>query len=190
MQCTRHNRSEALERFGLLNVQWQQLEMELRLLLRHYLVHPISVNQSNAAVLPIMLSSKPLPEMEAQETALAAELYQTARLEGLPQEQQLARLMVASVEAGVVQTVRFWLRFASTWGSTASFLQKLTGIHTDAVPIPLTGTERVPEWADHRSDQGGRRPAPEERCAPRLAEGGAGADSEDSAARSGASRVR
>ena len=81
--------------------------MELRLLLRHYLVHPISVNQSNAAVLPIMLSSKPLPEMEAQETALAAELYQTAGLEGLPQEQQLARLMVASVEAGVVKTVGF-----------------------------------------------------------------------------------
>ena len=79
--------------------------MELRLLLRHYLVHPISVNQSNAAVLPIMLSSKPLPEMEAQETALAAELYQTAGLEGLPQEQQLARLMVTSVEAWVVKTV-------------------------------------------------------------------------------------
>ncbi|KAK2079228.1 hypothetical protein QBZ16_002919 [Prototheca wickerhamii] len=88
--------SEALERFGLLNVQWQQLEMELRLLLRHYQVHPISVNQSNAAVLPIMLSSKPLPEMEAQETTLAAELYQTAGLEGLPQEQQLARLMELS----------------------------------------------------------------------------------------------
>lgn len=78
----------------MLNVQWQQLELELRPLLRHYVAHPISVNQSNAPILPIMLASKPLPEMEEGEAELTGELYESSGLGDLPQEQQLARLMV------------------------------------------------------------------------------------------------
>lgn len=39
-------------------------------MLHHFVVHPKSVNQSNAPVLPIMLATKLLPEQEAQQTAL------------------------------------------------------------------------------------------------------------------------
>lgn len=87
-------RSDALERYGVLNVQWQQLEEELRPLLKHYVAHPISVNQSNAHILPILLASKALPEMEARDMELLDELYAAMGTSGLPPEQQLALVMV------------------------------------------------------------------------------------------------
>ncbi|GAB4823927.1 hypothetical protein N2152v2_010973 [Parachlorella kessleri] len=62
--------SDALEQFSVLNVQHQYLVDQLRPLLKHWVVHPRSVNQSNAALLPIMLATKLLPEMEEEEAAL------------------------------------------------------------------------------------------------------------------------
>ncbi|KFM22908.1 hypothetical protein F751_6417 [Auxenochlorella protothecoides] len=85
--------SDALERYGVLNVQWQQLEEELRPLLKHYVAHPISVNQSNAHVLPILLASKALPEMEARDAELLEGLHAATGTSGLPPEQQLALIM-------------------------------------------------------------------------------------------------
>jgi hypothetical protein len=56
----------------VINVQLQQLHAQLRPLLQHYVVHPRSVNQTNAPLLPLLLATKLLPEQEVERNALAA----------------------------------------------------------------------------------------------------------------------
>lgn len=72
----------------MINVQLQQLQAQIRHLLEHYIVKPHSVNQSNAPVLPILLSTKLLPDQEkerekALETALTNRLEVQSREGGL-----------------------------------------------------------------------------------------------------------
>lgn len=62
--------ADTLEQYAVMNVQYQYLMDQLRPLLKHWVAHPKSVNQSNAPLLPIMLATKVLPEMEAEEAAL------------------------------------------------------------------------------------------------------------------------
>ena len=69
---TPYTRSDALDKFSVLNVQLQNLSTQLRPLLQHYAVHPRSVNQSNAPILPIMLATKLLPEQEEEQDAMLA----------------------------------------------------------------------------------------------------------------------
>ncbi|KAL4448050.1 hypothetical protein ABPG75_005269 [Micractinium tetrahymenae] len=66
--------SDTLDRFTVINVQYQHLQDALRPLLRQFAAYPRSVNQSNAPILPIMLATKLLPEMEAEERALLSAL--------------------------------------------------------------------------------------------------------------------
>lgn len=86
--------ADALERFGVLCVQWAQLEPEVRPLLKHYVAHPVSVNQSNAAALPILLASRGLPDAEAADAALLEDLHARAATAHLPVDQQLSKIMV------------------------------------------------------------------------------------------------
>ncbi|KAK9805476.1 hypothetical protein WJX72_000336 [[Myrmecia] bisecta] len=74
LQFNAHNIkwNDILNRFAVLNVQYHNLAEQLRPLLKHYVVFPKSVNQQNATILPIMLASKALPEMEAEEAELLA----------------------------------------------------------------------------------------------------------------------
>eukprot|EP00887_Chlorella_sp_A99_P004670 scaffold4.g4670.t1 len=65
--------SDVLDRLTVVNVQYQQLQAQLRPMLRHWVAHPKSVNQANATVLPIMLATKLLPEQEAEAEAQLAE---------------------------------------------------------------------------------------------------------------------
>lgn len=53
-----------VDTFAVLNVQLHHLKEQLRPLTQHYVIHPKSVNQSNSVTLPIMLSSRLLPEQE------------------------------------------------------------------------------------------------------------------------------
>ncbi|KAH7617468.1 hypothetical protein NADE_007246 [Nannochloris sp. 'desiccata'] len=66
-------RSDAMDKFAVLNIQLQNLSSQVRPLLQHYTVHPRSVNQTNAPILPIMLATKLLPEQEAEHIALLAD---------------------------------------------------------------------------------------------------------------------
>ena len=59
-----------LDRYAVINVQLQQLQGQIRQILQHYLSCPRSVNQMNAPVLPILLSTKLLPEQEAERRLL------------------------------------------------------------------------------------------------------------------------
>uniref|UniRef100_A0A7S0N2P1 Mediator of RNA polymerase II transcription subunit 8 n=1 Tax=Pyramimonas obovata TaxID=1411642 RepID=A0A7S0N2P1_9CHLO len=61
---------DMIGQFAVLNVQFFILTKEFRPLLRHYVVHPNSVNAEVAAELPVLLSTKLLPEMEHEEAAL------------------------------------------------------------------------------------------------------------------------
>ena len=63
-------RSDALDKFAVLNIQLQHLSAQLRPLLQHYAIHPKSVNQTNAPILPIMLATKLLPEQEEEQEAM------------------------------------------------------------------------------------------------------------------------
>ncbi|KAL4523843.1 hypothetical protein Ndes2526B_g08075 [Nannochloris sp. 'desiccata'] len=65
--------SDAMDKFAVLNIQLQNLSSQVRPLLQHYTVHPRSVNQTNAPILPIMLATKLLPEQEAEHIALLAD---------------------------------------------------------------------------------------------------------------------
>ncbi|KAK9841308.1 hypothetical protein WJX74_003594 [Apatococcus lobatus] len=57
---------DLLERYSLISTQHRLLQEQLRPSLKSFLVHPKSVNQSNAPMLPIMMATKALPEMEAE----------------------------------------------------------------------------------------------------------------------------
>lgn len=95
-------REDSLERFGVMGVRHQQLQEQLRPVLRFYAAHPKAVNQSNAGkpspildamnrqwhvqcsrriqhgrmlgwcadLLPVLLSTMKLPEMDAEEQEL------------------------------------------------------------------------------------------------------------------------
>ena len=59
-------RNDVVDKFAVMNVQLQHLKEQLRPVTKHYVVHPKSVNQSNANKLPIMLASRQLPGQEEE----------------------------------------------------------------------------------------------------------------------------
>lgn len=72
-----------LERFGVMGVRHQQLVEQLVPLLKFYVAYPISVNQANAEVIPLLLSTMRLPEMEALENHLLQSHEAAAASKGL-----------------------------------------------------------------------------------------------------------
>jgi hypothetical protein len=62
--------NDAVDKFAVLNVQIHHILMQLRPLLRHYVIHPRSVNEFNAPLLPLMLATTKLPEQEDQDAKL------------------------------------------------------------------------------------------------------------------------
>ena len=55
-----------MDKFAVMNVQLQHMKEQLRPVTKHYVVHPKSVNQSNANKLPIMLATRRLPGQEEE----------------------------------------------------------------------------------------------------------------------------
>mmetsp|Transcript_41533 Transcript_41533/g.104426 ORF Transcript_41533/g.104426 Transcript_41533/m.104426 type:complete len:258 (-) Transcript_41533:168-941(-) len=60
----------ALEQFGSLNIQYYHLVDQLRPMLKHWVVHPRVVDATNHEILPLMMSTRILPDMEKEETEL------------------------------------------------------------------------------------------------------------------------
>mmetsp|Transcript_16928 Transcript_16928/g.30229 ORF Transcript_16928/g.30229 Transcript_16928/m.30229 type:complete len:249 (-) Transcript_16928:594-1340(-) len=60
----------ALEQFGALNIQYYHLLDQLRPMLKHWVVHPKVVDASNHEILPLMMSTRVLPDMEKEESEL------------------------------------------------------------------------------------------------------------------------
>ncbi|CAL8464768.1 g4303 [Coccomyxa elongata] len=82
--------AETLDKFGVINMQIHRLSEELRPLLKFYAVQPKAVNAANARTLPIMLATKALPEMEAEERELLRR--QASAAQGTPLGAQYEKL--------------------------------------------------------------------------------------------------
>ena len=67
-------RNDVVDKFAVMNVQLQHLKEQLRPVTKHYVVHPKSVNQSNANKLPIMLATRRLPGQD-EEVDMMLEQY-------------------------------------------------------------------------------------------------------------------
>lgn len=65
-----HKWSEVLGQFSMVNVELVNLVEDIKPILKMFVVHPKNVNAENAQILPVMLSSKLLPEMESEEASL------------------------------------------------------------------------------------------------------------------------
>lgn len=70
--------NEAVDKFAVLNVQIHHIIMQLRPLLRHYVIHPRSVNEFNAPLLPLMLATTKLPEQEEHDAKMVGALVDQA----------------------------------------------------------------------------------------------------------------
>ncbi|KAK9799736.1 hypothetical protein WJX73_006461 [Symbiochloris irregularis] len=81
---------DVLGQFTLLDLQYQQVVHQLSLQLKYHAVFPKAVNESNAAQLPVLLATKLLPDMDADEAALLAR--HAADAGHLPVSNQLGRV--------------------------------------------------------------------------------------------------
>lgn len=66
--------ADVLKKFAVISVLYQSLRDQLRSLLKHFVVHPKMIDNAElAAVLPHMLATKLLPEMDVEQAELKAE---------------------------------------------------------------------------------------------------------------------
>ncbi|KAG0570139.1 hypothetical protein KC19_6G141600 [Ceratodon purpureus] len=82
--------SEVLGQFAMVNVELLNLVEDIKPILKMFVVYPKNVNAENATILPIMLSSKLLPEMEAEETILKDKML--AGIANLPVHMQSEKI--------------------------------------------------------------------------------------------------
>lgn len=82
--------SEVLGQFAMVNVELLNLVEDIKPILKMFVVYPKNVNAENATILPIMLSSKLLPEMEAEETVLKDKML--AGISNLPVQMQSEKI--------------------------------------------------------------------------------------------------
>ncbi|XP_075492967.1 mediator of RNA polymerase II transcription subunit 8 isoform X1 [Primulina tabacum] len=81
---------DTLSQFSMVNLELFNIVEEIKNVSKAFVVHPKNVNAENATVLPVMLSSKLLPEMEADDNAKREQLLQSMR--GLPVAAQIEKL--------------------------------------------------------------------------------------------------
>ncbi|XP_073064599.1 mediator of RNA polymerase II transcription subunit 8 isoform X2 [Primulina eburnea] len=81
---------DTLSQFSMVNLELFNIVEEIKNVSKAFVVHPKNVNAENAMVLPVMLSSKLLPEMEADDNAKREQLLQSMR--GLPVAAQIEKL--------------------------------------------------------------------------------------------------
>lgn len=130
-------RSDALDKFAVLNIQLQNLSVQLRPLLQHYAIHPRSVNQTNAPILPIMLATKLLPEQEAEQQAMLADgLAPADAQECLKATAELAALIDSITQNGGPLDPKGPLR-----AKLAASVKSATNLEQEKKPVgpPATG---------------------------------------------------
>ncbi|KAI5069448.1 hypothetical protein GOP47_0015749 [Adiantum capillus-veneris] len=85
-----HKWPEVLGQFSMVNVELLNLVEDIKPILKMFVVHPKNVNAENSQILPVMLSSKLLPEMESEEAALKEQIL--AGVSNLPLQLQTEKL--------------------------------------------------------------------------------------------------
>ncbi|KAI4379239.1 hypothetical protein MLD38_005562 [Melastoma candidum] len=81
---------DVLGQYSMVNMELFNIVEEVRKVSKAFLVHPKNVNADNSTVLPVMLSSKSLPEMESDDNSKREQLLHNMR--HLPVANQIERL--------------------------------------------------------------------------------------------------
>ncbi|XP_011625734.1 mediator of RNA polymerase II transcription subunit 8 isoform X2 [Amborella trichopoda] len=81
---------DILGQFSMVNLELFHIVEEVKKVSKAFVVHPKNVNAENSTILPVMLSSKLLPEMESEETSMKEKLLHS--LSHLPVSTQIERL--------------------------------------------------------------------------------------------------
>ncbi|XP_020265915.1 mediator of RNA polymerase II transcription subunit 8 [Asparagus officinalis] len=81
---------ETLGQFSMVNMELFNIVEDIKKVSKPFVVHPKNVNGENAAILPVMLSSKLLPEMEAEDNTKREQLL--SGITNLPVTMQIEKL--------------------------------------------------------------------------------------------------
>lgn len=83
---------DILSQYSMVNLELFNIVDEIKKVSKAFVVHPKNVNAENSTVLPVMLSSKLLPEMEVEDNAKREQLLHG--LQSLPIGSQIEKLKV------------------------------------------------------------------------------------------------
>ncbi|URD98706.1 hypothetical protein MUK42_31818 [Musa troglodytarum] len=81
---------DALGQFSMVSMELFNIVEDIKNVSKAFVVHPRNVNAENATILPVMLSSKLLPEMEAEDNTKREQLLYG--ISGLPVHMQIEKL--------------------------------------------------------------------------------------------------
>ncbi|KAL8458882.1 hypothetical protein ACS0TY_036400 [Phlomoides rotata] len=81
---------DILGQFSMVNLELYNIVEDIKNVSKAFVVHPKNVNAENATILPVMLSSKLLPEMEMEDNAKREQLLQG--MQGMPVAAQIEKL--------------------------------------------------------------------------------------------------
>ncbi|XP_055828766.1 mediator of RNA polymerase II transcription subunit 8 isoform X3 [Solanum dulcamara] len=83
---------DILGQFSMVNLELYNIVEDIKKVSKAFVVHPKNVNAENAAILPVMLSSKLLPEMEVEDNAKREQLLHS--MQNLSVASQIEKLKV------------------------------------------------------------------------------------------------
>lgn len=81
---------DILGQYAMVNLELFKIVEEIRTVSKAFVVHPKNVNAENSTILPVMLSSKLLPEMETDDNSKREQLLQG--MQNLPVASQIEKL--------------------------------------------------------------------------------------------------
>ncbi|CAK9857039.1 unnamed protein product [Sphagnum jensenii] len=124
--------SEVLGQFAMVNVELLNLVEDIKPILKVFVVYPKNVNAENSTILPIMLSSKLLPEMEAEEATMKEQIL--SGISSLPVHAQNEKIQRQ------IETVRLVCDAAEKVLQEA---RKVYGLSTRQGPVALTTLDKA-----------------------------------------------
>jgi hypothetical protein len=124
--------SEVLGQFAMVNVELLNLVEDIKPILKVFVVYPKNVNAENYTILPIMLSSKLLPEMEAEEATMKEQIL--SGISSLPVHAQNEKIQRQ------IETVRLVCDAAEKVLQEA---RKVYGLSTRQGPVALTTLDKA-----------------------------------------------
>ncbi|KAH9573495.1 hypothetical protein CY35_01G003700 [Sphagnum magellanicum] len=124
--------SEVLGQFAMVNVELLNLVEDIKPILKVFVVYPKNVNAENSTILPIMLSSKLLPEMEAEEAIMKEQIL--SGISSLPVHAQNEKIQRQ------IETVRVVCDAAEKVLQEA---RKVYGLSTRQGPVSLTTLDKA-----------------------------------------------
>ncbi|KAL3702340.1 hypothetical protein R1sor_020362 [Riccia sorocarpa] len=124
--------TEVLGQFAMVNVELLNLIDDVKPILKMFVVYPKNVNAENAPILPIMLSSKLLPEMEAEEAALKEKILASLSAYNMNVQSDNLQRQIESVRAA-----------CDIAEKVITEARKVYGLGTRQGPVPLATMDKL-----------------------------------------------